>query len=215
MNTNVRHLAQGSTTPAFYRPGFEGERYLLEHHHLTDLLTTAQLARIDASARIRERDPLTPQHNLVDLEHARLRALMLDEKFPGMKDQTSVQVWCDTRANLSGELQRKQRFRKDPQGRRRYGLLLNEDDEIEFRRFEREGGTTLTNKLKHDIQLESGPRINFWGEPDYEVALEVLAESLGMETAECARKFGVVDLPEKGCEQGWYYHPSLGFSRYK
>ncbi|MBL3589133.1 MAG: type I-F CRISPR-associated helicase Cas3 [gamma proteobacterium endosymbiont of Lamellibrachia anaximandri] len=214
LDTNVRHLRDGMAKPAFCRPGFEDKGYLLERHHLTDLLTTAQLARIDASARIRERDPLTPRQNLVDIEHARLRALMLDEKFPDMPSQTSVQAWCNTRANLSGELQRKQRFRKDPQGRRRYGLLPNEDDEIEFCRFEREGGTTLTNKLKHDIQLESGPRINFWGEPDYEVALEVLAESLGMDTAECARKFGVVDLPEKGCEQGWYYHPSLGFSRY-
>ncbi len=140
---------------------------------------------------------------------------MLGEKQANGSNMTSVQAWWDTRATLSGELQRKQRFRKDPLGRQRYGLLPNDDDEIEFRRFLREGGTTLTSKLKHDIQLKPGPRINFWGEPDYVNALEVLAESLGMETLHCAKRFGVIDLPEKGCDQGWNYHPALGFSRRK
>ncbi|MEN8180627.1 MAG: type I-F CRISPR-associated helicase Cas3f [Pseudomonadota bacterium] len=214
LDTNVRHLRDGMTKPAFYRPGFEGERYLLEHHHLRDLLTAAQLTRIDASARIRERDPLTPQQNLVDLEHASLRALMLDEIFPGMPSQTSVLAWWNTRAILSGELQRKQPFRNDPMGRRRYGLLPDDDGKIEFRRFERDGKPTLQDSLKHDIDAVRGPRIQFWGEPDYAVALEALAETLGMETPHCARKFGVVDLPEKGCDQGWNYHPALGFSRH-
>jgi CRISPR-associated endonuclease/helicase Cas3 len=91
----------------------------------------------------------------------------------------------------------------------------NDDGELEFRRFESGGETTSKNSLIHAVTLQPGPRISFWGEPDYNAALETLAERLDLEEGACARRFGYVDLPEKGCEQGWYYHPALGFSRYR
>ncbi len=215
LDTNVRHLEQGAEKPAFCRPGFESETFPLDHHRLSELLTDAQLLKIDAAPRIRERSPLDPRKNLVDLEHACLRALMLGEEQEEGHRTTPVHVWWSTRAALSGELQRRFRFRNDPLGRRRYGLLPNDDGDIEFRRFERDDKPTLVDNLKHDIDPEQGPRINFWGEPDYSSALEALADSLGMESLECARRFGVFDLPDKGVEQGWDYHPALGFSRHK
>jgi len=215
LDTNLRYLEKGAGEPAFCRPGFESKEFRLKHHRLTHLLTDDQLARIDASARIRERSPLDYATNLADLEHATLRALMLDERFDDERKCPPVDPWWTTRAALSGEMQRTQPFRYDSLGRRRYGLIPNEDGEIEFRRFEREGGTTLVDHLKHDIDLEPGPRISFWGEPDYATALETLADSLGMEPPDCAWKFGVVDLPEEGADNGWSYHAALGFSRKK
>lgn len=215
LDTNVRHLEQGAVKPAFCRPGFEGKESLLNHHNLSKLLTDKQLENIDARPRIHERTPLQPRENLVDLEHARLRALMLGEEQDDGRRITSAQTWWNTPAALSGELQRHKPFRHDPMGRRRYGLLPDEEGNIEFRCFERYDCPTLVDNLKHDITPNRGHRINFWGEPDYASALEVLAESLGMAPRDCAGKFGVVDLPEKGCEQGWYYHPALGFSRYR
>lgn len=218
LDTNVRHLQHGMSEPAFYRPGFEHPKYILETHQLADLLTEEQQGRIDASARIRERESLAPRQNLVDLEHTRLRALMLDEKFPDMPSQTSVQAWCTTHANLSGELQRKQPFRNDPEGHRRYVLLPNEDGEFDFCRIERYGDPTEHNKRIHCIDLETthGPRIRFFGELDYTTALEALAELFDMEPRACARRFGVIDLPERRDEYpDWNYHPALGFSRRK
>ncbi|MCU7935467.1 MAG: type I-F CRISPR-associated helicase Cas3f [Candidatus Thiodiazotropha sp. (ex Dulcina madagascariensis)] len=213
LDTNVRHLESGGVQPAFFRPGFESKAFPLKHHRLNELLSEPQLARIDAASRICERSPLEPGVNLADLEHAALRALMLGEPWGGEQKFPPIDRWWHTRAALSGEMQRVQPFRHDPEGRRRYGLLPNEDGDIEFRRFERDGGTTLVNHLKHDLEPELGPRTDFWGEPDYENALETLAQSMEMENTDCARKFGVVDLPEKWAENGWNYHATLGFSR--
>jgi len=216
LDTNVRHLLTGLSKPAFHWPGFESETLKLNSHHLTDLLTNEQLARIDATARIQERSPLTPHTNLVDLEHAVLRACLLsDETFP--KLTTPVDRWWTTRAHLTGLLQHNQRFRDDPEGRQRYGLLPDADGEIRFHRFERDGATTGVEALRHPINLEQGAGscVTFWGEPEYEDALAALAESLGLDSAQCARRFGILDLPAKGAEQGWWYHPALGFSRKK
>ena len=214
LDTNVRHLLNGTGQPAFRWPGFESEDLKLDSHHLSNLLTDDQLARTDATARIKERPTLTPRTNLVDLEHAALRACMLDDDaFP--METTPVNRWWTTRAQLTGLLQRKQRFRDDPGGRQRYGLLPDADGEIQFRRFERDGSTKLAENLRHrlDIDTDKGPRVNFWGEPDYKDALETLAENRGLDIADCARMFGVVDLPAERAEQGWWYHPALGFSR--
>ena len=159
--------------------------------------------------------PDCAETNLVDLEHASLRALMLGEERDGKRRINPVHAWWNTRVALSGEMQRKQPFRYDPMGRKRYGLLPDEDGEIEFRRFLEDGETQSVGNLKHDIDPKRGPRIGFWDEPDYETALEALAESLGMETLHCAKRFGVLDLPAKGADNGWSYHPALGFSRKK
>jgi len=216
LDTNLRHLQKGIGEPAFRWPGFESKDLKLDSHQLTDLLTDAQLSRTDATARIQERSPLTPSANLVDLEHAALRSCMLaDEQFS--MQTTPVDRWWTTRAHLTGLLQRKQRFRNDPDGRQRYGLLPDADGEIEFRRFERDGSTTGVEALRHplDLSQEAGPRVSFWGEPEYEDALAALAESLGLDNARCALRFGILDLPTKRAEQGWWYHPALGFSRKK
>ena len=215
LDTNVRHLLRGDGVPAFCRPGFESKQFLLDRHHLSELLDPEQLAVIDASNRICERGEPQPGKNLVDLEHARLRALMIGAREGEQLRIAPVHWWWTTRAILSGELQRKQPFRADPQGRQRYGLFPDENDDIRFYRCERDGHLTLVGNLKHDREPNPGPRIRFWGEPDYREALETLADALQMETAACAYRFGIVDLPAKGAEQGWYYHPALGFSRYR
>ena len=215
MDVNVRHLENGEGKLAFILPGFESKLFPLDRHHLTDLITPEQLSAIDASHRISERAELHPRNNLADLEHKHLRSLMIGPN-PGQPPLlTPVHYWWTTKAMLSGELQRHQPFRMDPQGRRRYGLLPDDDDNIRFHRFERDGTITQVDNLKHCRGVSQGPRIEFWGEPNYEEALETLADTLQMETKDCARRFGVLDLPEKGTEQGWYYHPALGFSHYK
>ncbi len=215
LDTNCRHLEKGGREPAYCRPGYESAGFPLDRHGLADLLTEAQLAAIDASPRIRERTPLRPRENLADLEHACLRALMLGDHGDGEQQVNPVHLWWSTRAALSGELQRAAPFRNDPQGRQRYVLLPDDDGEIDFRQIQDDGSTKSVNNLKHDLVLQPNPRCNFWGEPDYSAALESLAEALGLETAACARKFGTVDLPEKGCDRGWFYHQALGFSRFK
>ncbi len=212
LDTNVRNLETKPGLPAFCRPGFETKDFSLETHHLTELLTHEQLAVIDASSRIREREPLQPTKNLVDLEHASLRDLMLENRNGENPNYKPAYLWWKTQATLSGYLQWKQKFRNDPQGRQRYALLLNDDDEIQFSKIVKGEKPIPVGNLKHDLTIHAGERVSFWGEPDYEIALSDLAERVGVEDRECSRKFGFIDLAADETN-GWNYHPALGFSR--
>lgn len=212
LDTNVRHLESKPGTAAFCRPGFETNDFKLETHHLTELLTPEQLAVIDASARIAERESLQPNKNLVDLEHTCLRDLMLEKPEGEQLINKPVYWWWQTQANLSGYLQWKQPFRNDPQGRQRYALLLNDDEEIQFCKINPGEKPIAVNNLKHDLKFDAGQGISFWGEPDYEAGLNDLAERLLIDASECARRFGFIDLTADE-KNGWNYHPALGFSR--
>ena len=219
MQTNIAHLLNGMSRPTFCRPGFETKRSgsdgpLLSSHDLNDLITDEQLARIDASARIREREVLSPRDNLADLEHAQLRMLMGIEKMEDLPGTTPVTHWYRTRAHLSGELQRVQPFRDDPVRYSRYYLGVNDDNELTFMRFEKYGPATEHSGNLQLEDIEPGPAISLFGETDYRDALEELAERMDMESAECARKFGAIDLREDTEQEiTWLYHPALGFQK--
>src|SRR3569623_226561 len=214
LDTNVRHLEHGLGWPAFCRPGFENNHFKLDSHRLTALLTPEQLAVIDASSRIREREPLNPKQNLVDLEHASLRDLMLGANEGQTQVRSVVTQWWQTRVNLSAYLQRwdKQPFRHDPQGRQRYALLLDDDGQVEFCQMLSDGVVNHANNLLHCMDLTQGSRISFWGAPDYLAAVSELAEFLNQDEAACARRYGYIDLPENKNGKGWSYDQALGFS---
>jgi CRISPR-associated endonuclease/helicase Cas3 len=59
--------------------------------------------------------------------------------------------------------------------------------------------------------LLDGPRIKPWAETDYLAALTILAEEQDLSLERCAEKYGKVTLPFS--EQGWWFHPALGFTR--
>jgi CRISPR-associated endonuclease/helicase Cas3 len=210
LETNLSHL-ENPGKPAFCHPGFESQDFRLNSHLLPELLTSEQLARIDASSRICERPVLQPKDNLADLEHDRLRDLM-------QKGETPVRLWWNKPAHLCGELQRHQPFRNDPEGSRRFVLLPDDNGKVQFYRLEEPGEppTNQTNlfHIKNDEKLAPGPRVSFFGEPDYQAALENLAENREMELEDCARRFGVIDLPGRDGNEEWDYHPALGFTRH-
>ena len=216
LDTNVRHLAAGGGKPAFLRPGFENDSFPLDSHQLTRLLAEDQWQTLTAAARIRERDKPEPRTNLADLEHARLRDLMLGARPGEAQKAQPVHRWWSTLASLSAELQRQTPFRADPMGRLRYALVPDEDDDIQFLRLEDDGTSVLAGNLWKPMSAEDlpmGPRIAAWATPDYRQALQEMAEARQMEVDACARKFGSLDLPGRDGEQMWRYHPVLGFSR--
>ena len=223
LDCNIRHLEHGASQPAFLRPGFEDDsspHFQLRSHHLSDLLSPEQLARIDASSRIRERPTLVAQANLADLEHARLRQLMQGVGSPGKPLDIPVPNWWQTPIHLTGHLQKKQRFRNNPRGRQSY-VLLPDDDEADarFHRIEENGTTTDVGNLCHRTRTPEGPGVSFWGTPDYLSAARCLAEEMGISVGECARRYGTLDLPLKSRDgkqetpEDWEYCHELGFGR--
>lgn len=223
LDYNIKHLVDGPGKPAFVRPGFEhpDQGFQLRSHRLSEILSQEQLARIDASSRIRERPELHPRDNLVDLEHARLRNLMQGATAGQRQLEAAVPLWWQTSAHLSGYLQKKQPFRHEPQGRQRYALLPDEDGKTGFYRIEEgfNGRITAVDHLLHPTTITPASSISLWGDPDYPCALNRLAEQKNLDPADCAIRYGTLDLPCKGFEDGqgipyeWEYNHSLGFSR--
>jgi CRISPR-associated endonuclease/helicase Cas3 len=209
LNTNIRHLEGKSI--AFCKPGFESDHFQLDTHKLTELLATEQLSVIDATSRIHERDILHPKSNLVDLEHARLRDLMIGAVNAHEQKSKKIPLWWETRVHLSAYLQQKQPFRQSEE-RERYWLNLV-DDEIIFQKQSDQGFSNQRCLLKPQLQLERGPNIQFWGAPNYRKAVTQLAEFLGIDEVRCTQKYGYLDLRQEEEKNGWYYHEALGFSR--
>jgi CRISPR-associated endonuclease/helicase Cas3 len=220
LDVNVKSLKHGEDAPAFCWPGFEsrekGAKFHLRTHRLSQLLTREQWQVIDARARIRPREPLDGKGNLADLEHARLADLMLGAEAGQQQQDIPVNWWWRTQAHLSGVLQAKKPFRDDPQGHQTYYFQPDEDcAETEFFLLEATGQeVSVEANLLQRLDLLAGPRIAFWGAPNYLDALQTLAEALDKDDLiDCARRFGAVDLPGREANQRWRYHPALGFSR--
>jgi CRISPR-associated endonuclease/helicase Cas3 len=218
LDSNVAHLTTGDGKPAFIRPGFESGSFRLNSHQLSQLLTAEQWQTIDAAPRIKQRNPLRWESNLVDLEHERLKDLMLGADPDRAQRAQPVHHWWTTRAHLSGELQRLTPFRADPLGRLHYALLPDDDGELSFFLLDDGGGTTdLGLSLRgeaREIAFTAGPRIGPWAVPRYLDELHELADHKGLDLCDCARRYAVIDLPGRTPDTAyWRYHWALGFSR--
>ena len=221
LDHNFRHFRQGGAGPVFLKPGFESAEagFVLRTHDLAELLTPEQWRVIDARPRLRPREKLDPTGNLADLEHARLAALMLGAQPGQAQAERPVRQWWETAAHLSGFLQRTTPFRDDPHGHRTFALLPDADgDTVGFFELPEESRLpplpqpTLLHHLD-DSDLFRHPGMTSWAVPDYREALADLAEAFELEPAECARRYGYIELPDGREAQVWRYHTALGFSR--
>ncbi len=213
--TNLRSRRYRGTQPAFCRPGFETDEFRLNSHDLNQILAPEQWQSIDSRVRILKRSEFSPANNLVDFEHHVTRQYVLGSD----SDEHSIipaSHWWRSMANLSGQLQRKQPFRYDPLGRQRYW----------FKRLDDGQGKANWNFITRDEYwqvrempqlrvlrtVETNPRIGFWGVPDLQEAIDDMGEKLKLENDVIEDRFVYLDLPAKGADNGWLYHPMLGFS---
>lgn len=214
LGTNLKSL-EGQRA-SYCKPGFEKEtnqkEFLLHSHDLAELLTPVQYESISAEPRIQAGKSLNPNANLADLEHARLQALMLaDMDMQGLP----VCLWWQSQAMLTGFLQSKTPFRYDPIKQTRYGLWLDEDEEmLRFFNIEGEQPVKVERTLFECVDLELGERIQSWINFDYFTLLTDLAEALDMDLLNCGKRYGWVSLPQnKANTSKWCYNAVLGLRR--
>jgi CRISPR-associated endonuclease/helicase Cas3 len=232
-NQNYRSLARPQEPQAFYRPGFEGEGFQLKSHRLEDALRPEEYQAIDSRPRLRPqaRPEFEADRYLADLEHARLKAGLIPpadsllEIRPrrGLTSSASFvraySGWRCPQALLTGLLPKTQPFRKETRPQIDLCLLPDEEGETYhlIKLFEADRGQkdVPSDKLLDDkLKLECGDGLRPWGETDYLKALQAQAEALEMEDLQrCARLYGTVTLPKS--DQGWYFHPVLGFNNKK
>lgn len=185
---------------------------------------------------------LRPHERLVDLEHARLRASMLPGGAAAVAPvraggsraraaaaqasptpELNASTWWQQAPQdslLTAVLQQQQPFRKDS-GPKDVDLVLlpDEDGEREVLYWVTDGarrGEKLYVVRDHDCTrvadtLVQGDRISPWGVTDYMAELQALATALDRPLANCAQRFGTCSVPDS--EQGWRYHPVLGFAK--
>ena len=240
-DTNLRHF-RDLGKPAFCKPGFESAAFPLDSHNLAQLLPADERGVIDARPRIvAPPGPLQPRIRMVDLEHARMRRAMLVQApapvMPGTRQRTSAPTGAAPALNaaswwslppadalLTAVLPQQQPFRLDPMERVDLVLRPN-DDEDDYELVQlmdkpngRRGETLFVRVEKSqnhripDAAVE-GLGITPWGQTDYWQALTELAAELDMPLADCARRFGTVTLPAN--DNGWRFHPALGFTKRK
>jgi len=224
--------------PAYCKPGFETQTLKLNYADLNQLLTPEQWQRIDAQPRVQESDLLRASESLVDLEHVAMRRKMLAEEntqqeklHPRQRAKKMGQNipklgayswYTQPDAQLTSVLSKAQPFRQSYDTYIDLVLLPNEDeddfilyalDKVQGQVIGKSDQQHLCHRLDIESQMAEG--IGIWGQSDYMQALTQLAESLDKSLEECAKRFSLLSLPDKGMEYGWYFHPALGFVRKK
>jgi CRISPR-associated endonuclease/helicase Cas3 len=129
--------------------------------------------------------------------------------------------WRYPQASLTGLLPQQQPFRRDPLATVTLAFLPDEDEEeLVLHRIEEDGlrrGRSLyvpiDRSQRHDVELESGPRIGSWANCDLLSLLAEQAEHLDLSLSACAERLATTEVPAS--PQGWRYHPLLGFGTVK
>ena len=203
---------------------------------LEKLLNAEERDVIDARPRIvaARSEQLQPKNRLVDLEHHRMRKMMVpgvaEPQGRGPRDPraqlkpiVNATLWWNLApadALLTFALPRQQPFRQDIIKRVDLLLRVLDDDSDDFvftQLMEQKFGRGelyapveyLLERLSDD--KVQGPGIQPWGDTNYMDALRTLAEARDMSLPDCARRFGTVTLPES--DVGWRFHPTLGFAK--
>ncbi|MDR1967798.1 MAG: type I-F CRISPR-associated helicase Cas3f, partial [Burkholderiaceae bacterium] len=231
-----RKQPDGNPAPVFIRPGFERQdkshRFRLRWSRLEKLLSSDEYRILTALPRIRPRpeSEWASRERLADLEQARIAASMLPrERLPqslqpasgaAMERDETAWSWQYPQAALTGVLPQQQPFRDDPQPRATLVFLSDDDGEqLALHRVETDparGGQNLYIDINGQcLGVQLAPterRINPWGEFDLMALLAEQAEYLDLPLRDCARKLVTVEVPwDRQRNQGWFWHPWLGF----
>lgn len=206
LERNVRAL-RGERI-AYCRPGFETEHYLLPHHNLHELLSEEGYRTLNAIPRIVEN---LPGNALAALEHARLRAALLDG---GDKSDVVAASWWRLPLTWNGELQRRTPFRRSSPQDTFFLSMEEEGDEPEFCLMQEDGVLKPAGGFCEQA-LSMADGVEPWMAIDYGEVLQVLAEEKQMELAVVSRRYGEITLRvtrEEEIEK-WFFHPLLGVFR--
>lgn len=194
---------------------------------MDELLAVEEYRAINALPRVSPRKPAEWEstRSLVDLEQARTATSMLPTKgasrLEALETDTAYVAWKYPDAALTGVLPQQQPFRSDDSRTTTLVFLPDEDEEeLVLHRIEEDGARRnhklyppVDSSLRHNLLLKSGKRIGPWGEFDLMALLIEQAERLNLPLRICAERMAIVQVP--ATDQGWRYHPWLGFGKKK
>ena len=235
---NIKSLL-GKSCP-FSRPGFENAEHTLSTHDLNTLLPPNMVAtqQLNASARIQE--PLHPEPNtqLSDLEHARVKKMMLPplarraassfvprgrKRIEQLPELNAASWWLnDTSHNqLHAILLTKFPFRQKNSNNEHDLLLWPDKDSFELYQAVDDPGQS-SKSVEGFVKVEKSrlqrlpaeslghAQIDAWATPTYMQAIKEYTAFSGKHEHYAAKVFGTITLLDRDGD-GWSYHPNLGF----
>ncbi|QGU88880.1 type I-F CRISPR-associated helicase Cas3f [Erwinia sorbitola] len=215
LQQNIRALqSSDNQRPAYCRPGFENEHFMLASHDLSQLLKKEQYQTINAIPRITERadtDNSLPFHNLVDLEHSRL---WQELQGVGRKNKSDyfAALWWREEMSWSGEPQRLKPFRKSSPQALHYLLIEEEGDRPEFYMLDSGAAGRKKSAIERGKAPQFASGVSAWVDTDYQRIYLRLAEALHMELVDVSMKFGEISLRDErnDAPEIWFFDPFLG-----
>ncbi len=215
LNQNLRALLTPDE-PAFKWPGFESKgifgpievrekRYLLKSHELKKLLLPEDFAPLSAAPRIVERAD-QPRNRLLDLEHARLRSLLVEER---AGEYFVRRFWLDA-TQYTGIAQDEKTFR-NPMKQIEYYVMLKGETPQHFR-VEPKAEDTPHDGLFQLLKLTQAGGVVSWAVSNLADGLAALPEANYMEPQNLARRFACMQVTDYGTSGELSWHPWLGYA---
>ena len=211
LNQNLRALTDPVGEPAFKWPGFESKtifdrekRYLLKHHELKKLLLPEDFTPLSAAPRIVERND-KPRERLLDLEHARLRSLLVEER----AGEYFVRRFWERATQFTGIEQEAKEFRDSEPQIEMYVWV--DEGEVRHFRIEHKTVDSEPGQFKR-TELVVSERVEVWAVPD---CADALAEIPNADTSDpqlLARRFAVFQIGLHSEDKTIRWHPWLGYS---
>jgi CRISPR-associated endonuclease/helicase Cas3 len=202
--------------PIFTRPGFENKNNLLITHNMQELITSSQLEKINANARVLKPNALNPEKYLADLEQQVMQTVM------NASDTNYVNAYwhkLDTSHRSHTFLQTISEFRKG-QAQEDWVVIPDRDDGVNFYSKEQIYKKGLRTSNLHNDDFKAGvvntinSHIKPWLTSNLKHALEQLQNAKIDDSLESlAIKYSNVSLEDN--QNGWCFNESFGFWRCK
>lgn len=212
LNQNIRSLQ--NTKVAFTKPGFEGNdnsgRNLNENKEIQNLLTIEQYQYINAVPSINFIKPpskteLPVFNDLVTLEQTAYAMTLLGAR----EEDNHARLWWCNSLSWSGELQRRQPFRKSQAEKSLY-LMPTSTGKMQWHSYDEKNYIfSIVDEIRSFKNLSFHSNTQMWFSTDEKQRYQDIEEILESSQRQVVLNYGEVSLLDDTNVQ-YYYHPFLG-----
>ena len=197
--------------PCFNRPGYESDTFTLDSHELTKCLPEEHFLYPSPRSCISESSEPDVRQNMVDMEHAAIRAELLtnpESKWP-------ASLWWLKPVRWAYQMQYRTRFRKGPPTQLHALVTDYRDGEFSFERLANDDWGAVDDEFTR-ITVDQKPGIYWWITPTDQQLMETIPEEDDFDIEYYCRTKLTVDLEkvDPTTKRGrLVYHEILGLFR--
>lgn len=198
-------------SPCFSNPGFESEEFQLDNHELTHCLPIHHYQHPAPRSCITESDDPDVSQDMVDMEHAAMRAELLskpDQSWP-------ANLWWREPVRWAYQMQYRTRFRKGPPNQLHALVTDHEVGDFRFERFFNDKWEVVQNEFK-PIVVDIQPKVHWWITPtDQELLRIITGDDDAVEIEHQCHTRLTLDLQksDSAAPRHWSYHEVFGIFR--